>query len=266
MSKGDTTITYKYDDSGIRTEKKVNNQTIRYTTIDGKITSQSDGTNHLYFYYDEHDSLLGFEYNGTPYLYIKNIQGDVYGITDTSGTLLVQYKYDAWGQVESITGNQALGQMNPMRYRGYYYDEETVLYYLQSRYYDASVRRFINADVFEMIGTNDSYISYNLYAYCENNSVSLIDLNGKSGVAACEWLIWSGMSAGGLLSAGLIVLGGVAVLYIAGKAIEKGSSYVQAHRTTKNGSKRKTHDKHTKPRPGRQSEKKKQKPGWKSRK
>lgn len=74
------------------------------------------------------------------------------------------------------------------------------------------------------------------------------------------------MSAGGLLSAGLIVLGGVAVLYIAGKAIEKGSSYVQAHRTTKNGSKRKTHDKHTKPRPGRQSEKKKQKPGWKSRK
>ena len=77
MSKGDTTITYKYDDSGIRTEKKVNNQTIRYTTIDGKITSQSDGTNHLYFYYDEHDSLLGFEYNGTPYLYIKNIQGDV---------------------------------------------------------------------------------------------------------------------------------------------------------------------------------------------
>lgn len=105
----------------------------------------------MYFYYDECDSLLGFEYNGTPYLYIRNIQGDIYGITDVNGTLLVQYEYDAWGKVKDIIGNQALGQLNPMRYRGYYYDEETGLYYLQSRYYDANVRRFINADAFEMI-------------------------------------------------------------------------------------------------------------------
>ena len=178
MSKGDTSITYKYDDSGIRTEKKVNDKIIRYTTVDGRITSQDDGTNKLYFYYDEYDSLLGFEHNGTPYLYIRNIQGDIYGITDVNGTLLVQYEYDAWGKVKDITGNQTLGQLNPMRYRGYYYDEETGLYYLQSRYYDASVRRFINADVFEMIGNGDSFVSYNLYAYCENNPICRIDRTG----------------------------------------------------------------------------------------
>lgn len=115
MSKDNTTITYKYDDSGIRTEKKVNDKTIKYTTIDGIITSQDDGTDKLYFYYYEYGSLLGFKHNGTPYLYIKNIQGDIYGISDVNGTLLVQYEYDAWGQVKTITGNQVLGQLNPMR-------------------------------------------------------------------------------------------------------------------------------------------------------
>ena len=185
MSKGDTSITYKYDDSGIRTEKKVNDKIIRYTTVDGRITSQDDGTNKLYFYYDEYDSLLGFEHNGTPYLYIRNIQGDIYGITDTSGTLLVQYEYDAWGKVKDIIGNQTLGQLNPMRYRGYYYDEETGLYYLQSRYYDAGVRRFINADRFEIIGNCDSFVSYNLYVYCENNPIIYSDKGGDVGIITC---------------------------------------------------------------------------------
>ena len=196
MSKGNTTITYKYDDSGIRTEKKVNDKTIRYTTVEGRITSQDDGINKLYFYYDEYDSLLGFEHNGTPYLYIRNIQGDIYGITDVNGNLVVRYEYDAWGKVKEIIGNQTLGQLNPMRYRGYYYDEETGLYYLQSRYYDASVRRFINADDMKYIGNSGSYISYNLYAYCENSPVYMVDNYGKSPIQIISAIGFGVLGAG----------------------------------------------------------------------
>ncbi len=115
--------------------------------------------------------------NGEEYLYVKNAQGDITGILDKDGKQVVSYTYDAWGKVESISGSSAdtVGKMNPMRYRGYYEDTETGLYYLQSRYYNPEMGRFINSDV--VIDT-ESLIGFNLFSYCENNPVIYSDRMG----------------------------------------------------------------------------------------
>jgi RHS repeat-associated protein len=92
---------------------------------------------------------------------------------------VVEYSYNPWGEILSITGTMAdtIGQQNPLRYRGYYYDNETGLYYLQSRYYDPVTGRFLNADVY--VDTEPgSPLSTNMYAYCENNALNRYDSNG----------------------------------------------------------------------------------------
>ena len=89
---------------------------------------------------------FGFIYNGEEYYYIKNVQNDIVAIADKNGDIVANYYYDAWGNVTQITGNTALAQTNPLRYRSYYYDSETGLYYVSSRYYDPEIGRWINAD------------------------------------------------------------------------------------------------------------------------
>ena len=128
------------------------------------------------FLYDESGSPYSFIYNGTQYYYIKNLQGDVMRIVDTSGNVVANYTYDAWGKVTN-SGN-IVGLYNPIRYRGYYYDTDTGFYYLQSRYYDPAIKRFINADDASLIGANGDFISFNLYVYCLNNPIDRIDSNG----------------------------------------------------------------------------------------
>ena len=102
----------------------------------------------LSYLYDENDRLYAFTLDGTYYYYQYNLQGDVTGIYDQNGQLVVEYKYDSWGKLLSVTGSLAdtVGQTNPIRYRGYYYDVETGLYYVSSRYYDPEIGRWINAD------------------------------------------------------------------------------------------------------------------------
>ena len=92
----------------------------------------------------------------------------------------MEYTYDAWGNILTVTGGMAntLGKANPLRYRGYIYDEETRLYYLQSRYYDPQIGRFINADDTAYLGANGDFISYNLFTYCHNNPVNMADNGG----------------------------------------------------------------------------------------
>ena len=116
--------------------------------------------------------------DGTQYYFVKNLQGDVVHIRSIYGTVVVEYTYDAWGNVLSITGMYAdtLGVNNPIRYRGYYQDFETGFYYLQSRYYDPAIRRFINADSVLSQGT---ILGNNLFAYCLNNPVNLADETGN---------------------------------------------------------------------------------------
>ena len=133
-----------------------------------QLLGQTKGSDTIVFLYDEKANKFGFDYNGTKYYYIFNVQGDVIGILNQAGQKIVSYTYDPWGKVLSVDGSEAsaIGQLNPIRYRGYYYDTETGFYYLQSRYYDPTVRRFLNAD--NILGANQNILSYNLFAYCSN--------------------------------------------------------------------------------------------------
>lgn len=180
MTNGTNTYSYKYDDNGIRTEKTVNGITTHYLTVDGRITGQYDGTDTLYFRYNADNSPIGFSLNGEEYLYLKNIQGDVEEILDKNGNSVVKYAYNEWGKLLSVTGSMAaaVGRINPIRYRGYYYDGETGYYYLQSRYYNPDICRFINADEPSYVTISTEKTNYNLFAYCASNPVNNIDPDG----------------------------------------------------------------------------------------
>ena len=168
---------YTYDENGIRTSKTVNGSTTYYNTDNGTILSQSDGDNTWYFQYDTNGSPLGFVLNGIQYFYITNQMGDILAITDTEGSIVGNYEYDAWGKV--LTADTDIAKQNPIRYRGYYYDNETGYYYLQSRYYDSNICRFINADIFEIAKRNNSTSTIlNMFSYCFNHPVYSIDLTG----------------------------------------------------------------------------------------
>lgn len=172
--------TYTYNEDGIRTSKTVNNVITTYYLDGTNIIEQSDGTNTLHFYYDSNDEIIGFAYNEADYFYVKNAMSDIIGIVDDSGNLIVSYAYDAWGKVLSVTGsNTELGNLNPFRYRSYYYDSDIEMYYLQSRYYDPEVCRFINSDDVNYIGLAGTVGSYNAFAYCENNAVNYMDECGR---------------------------------------------------------------------------------------
>ena len=178
ISHNGDSISYTYDPDGIRTSKTVNGTTTKYHVMNGTLLGQTKGSDTIVFLYDEKASKYGFDYNGIKYYYIFNIQGDVIGILNQAGQKIVSYTYDPWGKVLSVDGSEAsaIGQINPIRYRGYYYDTETGFYYLQSRYYDPTTRRFLNAD--GMIGANQDILSYNLFAYCSNDPVNYCDPTG----------------------------------------------------------------------------------------
>ena len=113
------------------------------------------------------------------YTYLHNLQGDIVGIVDNAGVLVVEYKYDAWGRKLSVTGSLSgtLGRRNPFRYRGYVWDEETGLYYLRSRYYNPKWKRFVNADT--EIGEKSELLRHNVFAYCRNMPTILADETGR---------------------------------------------------------------------------------------
>ncbi len=113
------------------------------------------------------------------YIFQKNLQGDIIGVYDADGTLLVKYRYDAWGKVQvtdvtDTTASHSVIARNSYLYRGYWYDWETGLYYLNSRYYDPETGRFLNADDESNLGADGSIFGYNQYAYCINNPVDSI--------------------------------------------------------------------------------------------
>ena len=132
---------------------------------------------NLHFFYDAQSRPAFVEYNGTKYRYIHNLQGDIVGIVDGNGNLVVEYRYDAWGKPISITGTlkTSLGELNPFRYRGYVYDEETELYYLRSRYYNPVVCRFANADAV----VDKGYSGATLFTYCRNKPIGCRDGSGN---------------------------------------------------------------------------------------
>ena len=165
------------------------------------MAGQKTGDETLIFMYDNNGDAFGFNYNGEEYYYIKNVQNDIVAIADKNGTVVANYYYDAWGNVTQITGNTALAQTNPLRYRSYYYDSETGYYHLKSRYYSPEVGRFLNAD--GQLTTGSDLIGLNLFAYCGNNPVNRIDPTGEA------WWHWA-------LGAAIVAACAVATVVTAG--------------------------------------------------
>ncbi len=158
--------------------------THEYLTQSGKVVREtittSMDTTTLDFFYDESGRPFAFNYTpegSTPntYYYILNLQGDVVQIIDEGGVLQAEYVYSPWGEIISAEGD--LAEINPLRYRGYYYDSETGFYYLQSRYYDPENHRFINADCYA--STGQGFIGVNMFVYCLNSPVSCADYTGR---------------------------------------------------------------------------------------
>ena len=193
-SKNGQNIAFNYDADGKRISKIVSNDAYFYTYNQGTLVAVSSYYNGLLlkFICDENGDYVGFIQNGVTYYYVRNLQNDVVGISDTYGNVLVTYSYDPWGKLLSIDSYEYtwLGELNPIRYRGYFYDEETGLYYLQSRYYNPEIGRFINADEPEILLADDvSLLQSNLYAYCWNNPVNMADDAGY-----LPWLIAAAVS------------------------------------------------------------------------
>ena len=177
------TVKYAYDMSGVRTSKTVNGTTYNYTTLSGKVMRQQWDGKTLEFVYDDGNQPFAMIYkHGSEtklYYYLVNAQGDVSAILDSGGKIAASYDYDAWGNCTVYNSSDAaIGDLNPLRYCGYYYDAETGFYYLQSRYYDFANCRFINADTFATTDAN-GFLSANMFAYCENNPVSNSDSEGE---------------------------------------------------------------------------------------
>ena len=121
-------------------------------------------------------------YNGTFYYYLKDVFGNITHVYDRADTLMAYYKYDAWGNCTVIQDQNDVNNVaniNPFRYRGYYYDVESGLYYLQSRYYSPEFRRFISPDSYDLIPTLAESGDLNLYVYCSNNPVMYTDPSGE---------------------------------------------------------------------------------------
>jgi len=148
------------------------------------------GDNVMYFNYDASGVPVSIVYNGTTYYYVTNLQGDIVGIVNQSGNKIVSYTYDAWGNILTTTGTSStatlLAERNPLRYRGYVYDTESRLYYLQSRYYDPEMGRFISADSYT--STGQGILGNNMFAYCGNSPV-----NGSDPCGTCfhRWDFWN---------------------------------------------------------------------------
>lgn len=191
-------ISYQYNAAGIRTSKTINGITTNYTVDDSNnIISETNGTDTIHYTYDSNGKLQFMTINGTKYAYETNAQGDVTGLVDSSNNEVVTYAYDSWGKLLRIGGSLAntVGAENHMCYRGYYYDTETGLYYLQSRYYNPELERFISKDD-TSYHVGQTGAAANLYVYGNNNPVMSYDPTGHINwwlLGHGVWLVCSGI-------------------------------------------------------------------------
>ena len=171
MQKAGVTAEFVYNADGLRVQKMVNGVATKYTLHGKNIVHMTSGTDELHIFYDAQNRPAVVVYNGVPYAYVKSLQGDVIALLDGTGNVVVSYVYDAWGAPIGKSGSMAetLGSVQPFRYRGYVFDEETGLYYLRSRYYNPGWGRFVNAD---------ALIDQNLYSYCKNSPMQFHDPSG----------------------------------------------------------------------------------------
>ena len=186
--------------------------------LDGStVLAQKTGNNTVWYYYDCNGTREALEYGGQVYYYLYNAQGDVMALYDNDLNIVTEYTYDSWGKLLSVTGSLAetVGKANPFRYRGYYYDSETELYYLNSRYYDPEIGRFINLD--NQLSSND-LTGLNTFAYCGNNPINRADPTGE---AWWHWALGAAIVAA-CAAATVITAGGFAAGMAAVAAVSSG--------------------------------------------
>ena len=171
-----------------------------FFSCNGNLIKQSNGLEFLY----DHTGVFAVKHNDSTYFYRKNAQNDIIALLDNTSNVVVKYNYDAWGKcvVDSSTTNTTLANLNPFRYRSYYLDTETNLYFLKTRYYDPEIGRFITIDDISYLDP-ESINGLNLYAYCFNNPVNCIDPTGNA-----PWWSW--------LISGLQLVGGIALCFVPG--------------------------------------------------
>jgi len=181
---------FTYDASGLRTQRTNGTNTYKYTYHGSQLTHMTYNGTALHFSYDANGRPMTVMFADatsgsiTTYYYVTNLQGDVVAILDSTGTAVVTYTYDAWGKPLTTVDNTSfgLGDLNPLRYRGYVYDSETGLYYLQSRYYNPIWGRFLNAGA--LVSTGQGELGNNMFAYCGNNPVCRKDICGATYTSA----------------------------------------------------------------------------------
>lgn len=195
ITNGSNTYSYAYNTDEQRVSKTVNGVTTEYFYNGEILAGQKTGDDILVFMYDNDGDPFGFTYNGTEHFYVKNAQNDVVALLDSNKIVIAEYSYDAWGNctvssknwssgsssgwIQSEPINMKVSLANPIRYRSYYFDRETNLYYLNSRYYSPEMCRFLNADDTDVLEEDqDSMLEENLFAYCLNNPVNMADDDG----------------------------------------------------------------------------------------
>ena len=209
---GGNTYTFIYNDKGIRTSKTKNGVKTVYHLNDSQIAYEETNGNITVYLYDSNGLPIGMQYRGASYAanvwdiywFEKNLQGDIIAVYDQAGNKLISYTYDAWGNTTQTYYNSGISTTavnNPFRYRGYYYDADLGLYYLNTRCYDANTGRFISPDTEAVItATPDALTDKNLYAYCDNNPITRRDDGGEF----WNWLVGGIVGAvGGAISAGV---------------------------------------------------------------
>lgn len=196
MSSDDLELEFVYNDEGIRTQKIVNGVVHTYHLSGTDIIAEEWGNNLIIYLYDSNGSPMGMQYRRSSmaagefytFWFEKNLQGDIVASYNSAGTKVISYSYDAWGNCitthHNVSGTNSYASFNHFRYRGYYFDSELGFYYLNSRYYDPSVGRFINADVY--VSTGQGLLGYNMFVYCLNDPVSHKDDQGTDTVSVTE--------------------------------------------------------------------------------
>ena len=276
MTKDNTTTTFTYDIDGIRLSKKTGGVTTKFVTEGGQVKQMTWSGNVMTFFYDTQGRPYAMTYKSSGsdtysrYYYVLNLQGDVVAILDSTGAPKGYYTYDAWGNLESVkngsgteissTNMNYLVNLNPLRYR------ESGFYYLQSRYYDPKIGRFINAD--GQIGI-DFEGGLNLFAYCGNNLVNRYDPTGEFAIVD-DFLFWGGLFAISVMAITIPIATPTPIVSRLPEIrtpTKSVSDYILQNNAGDgisehtNGSK--NWDKHTNPRPGRTTTKNRSKPGWK---
>lgn len=221
MSRSGEAVTFVYNSDGLRVQKiATSTGTTKYSMHGRNLVHLTNGSDSLHFFYDAQNKPAIVEFNGAAYAYLYNQQDNIIGLVDNAGVQVVSYSYDAWGQIINTTGSLAntLGKLNPFKYRGYIYDEETGLYYLRSRYYNPDLCRFINADDVESMGADGDINGYQLFIYCMNDPVNLKDEAGSWSLPNWAKIAISAAIIIGAAVVATVATGGVACI-AAGAAI-----------------------------------------------